>query len=707
MMCHLIAGPLLASVALAEPPMPPRAEKIPHTREIHGRVLEDPWFWLRERANPKVIELLRAENAYFDAVTAPTLGLRKKLYDEMLGHIQQTDLSVPYREHGYVYYSRTVEGKPYQIHCRRKGSMEGGGAEEVMLDVNELAAGKSFLIVRPIAVSPDARVLAYGEDPTGGRVFTVRFKDLSTGTLLPDTIEGASSDLVWYNDSKTVAYTTVDAAVRSDKAWRRRLGDAPAEKVLLRHETDEKFGVGLSKTLDEKCILMSMGSHKTTEVWFARADNPVAQFLVIEPRREGVEYRVDHARDGFLITHNDGALNFEIVQAPEDSPGRAHWKRLIRHSDSVYLLGTLAFKDYLVIRTREKGVPVLRIRNWADGAEHRIEMPEESYAADLGMNTEFHSTEVRFSYASLTTPQSVFDYDMGTRQRKLLKEQPVPGYERGGYETERIYAKASDGAEVPIAIVHRKGVKLDGSNPLLLTGYGSYGANSDARFNSNWLPLLDRGVVCAVAQIRGGSEKGRAWYEDGRMMHKRNTFTDFIAAAEELVKRGYTSPERLAIRGGSAGGLLMGAVVNMRPDLFRVCVADVPFVDVINTMLDPSLPLTVEEYDQWGNPNEKAAFEYIASYSPYDNVGVGGKKEYPSILATVGLNDSNVPYWEGTKWVQKLRENASGGAGVGGRPILLHVNMDTGHGGNSDRYKRLDEEAWRYAFMLSELGIGK
>jgi oligopeptidase B len=646
-----------------------------------------------------VLEHLRAENTYFEALTGHTAPLRKALYDEMLARIQQTDLSAPYREHGYWYYTRTVEGKPYTIYCRRKGTME--APEEVTLDVNELASGKSFLIARAIAVSPDSRILAYGEDPTGGRRFTIRFKNLETGKLLPDAIENARA--TWCGTTTRGQWPTPRSTRLSvpTKAWRRRLGDAPSESLLLHNETDEKYSVDLHRTLSEKYIFMTLANMKTTEVWFASADAPASDFRCFSPRKEGLEYRVDHARDSFLITHNENAINFQIAEAPESQPEKANWKTIIAHDPGVYLLGTLAFRDYVAIRARQNGLPVLRIRRWVgtDPTEHAISFPEDSYAADISTNTEFDSPTLRFSYTSLLTPPSVFEYNMATRERKLLKEQPVPGYDRSLYQTARIYAPAADGAKVPVAVVYRKGLKLDGSNPTLLTGYGSYGANSDASFSSNRLPLLDRGFVCAIAQIRGGSENGRSWYEDGRLMHKRNTFNDFIAAAEALIQNQYTSPDHLAIRGGSAGGLLMGAVVNMRPDLFRAVVADVPFVDVINTMLDPGLPLTVVEYDQWGNPNEKAAFDYIATYSPYDNVS---SRPYPRILATAGLNDSNVPYWEAAKWVAKLRDNTTSG-----NPVLLRINMESGHGGASDRYKRLDEEAFRFAFICDQLGVQK
>ncbi len=684
-----------ASIGL-QPGTPPKPERVEKTREIHGERIVDEYAWMRDRENPKVLEHLRAENAYAKDVMADAESLQRRLYDEMLGRIQQTDMSVPTREDGYLYYYRTAEGKGYRTHCRRKD--EAGAAEEVTLDVNALAAGKAFLNAGPFEVSPDTKVLAYGVDPTGARRWTIRFKDLATDKELEDKVENASGSFTWAADSRTYFYGTLDDAVRSDKTWRRRLGDDPSAAELIHHEKDERYSVSVGTTPSEKYILLRLGSMKTSEVWYLDAKDSTGQFRVIEPRREGVEYSVDHHGDRFFVLHNDGALNFTLCEAPVAKPGRANWRTVIPHREDTFLVRTQGFTGHLAISQRENGLQQIRVRRLSDGAEHTVSMPDAAYALSPSANTEFETTRLRFEYSSPITPQSVFEYDMESRERTLLKEQPVlGGYDRTKYTVERVQAPAPDGQQVPVTVTYRKDLARDGRNPCLLVSYGSYGASSDPSFRLHQVSLLDRGFVCATAHIRGGSDKGRGWYEAGRLMNKKNTFTDFIAAADYLVAQKYTSPDRLAIRGGSAGGLLMGAVLNARPELFAVCIADVPFVDVINTMLDPALPLTVTEYEQWGNPNEKAAFEYMRSYSPYDNVGAKG---YPDILATTAWNDSQVCFWEPAKWVSRLRDRKTGD-GV----VVLKTNLDSGHGGASDRYKAIDEEAYRYAFILDRLGI--
>ncbi len=674
---------------------PPVAAKKPHTTEIHGLTLEDPYFWLRERESTEVLDHLKRENDYAASVTAGTGQLQKNLYAEILGRMKQTDMAVPYPEHGYWYYSRTEAGKAYSIHCRRKGTMD--GPEEVILDVNAVAQGKPFMIAFPLAISPDNKMLAWAQDLTGGRRFTICFRDLSTGKDGLFTIQNASGSFAWAADSRTFYYATVDHAVRADKVWRCNVNTAAAE--LLHNEKDERFGMGVELTRSNAFILMSISSMKSSEVWTLPAGDVAGKFRIFEPRAHGMEYSLEHQGDQFLILHNDGekSLNFQLDAAPIADPSRANWKPVIPHRDDTYLTGVDAFKDHLVISQRRNGLPEIRIRTNA-GTEHTIEQSESSYALSPSTNREFDTARFRFSYTSPITPSSTFEYDMNARTRVLLKEQPVlGGYDRARYVVERTFATATDGEQVPITILSKKGLARDGSAPALLTAYGSYGASSDAGFNSANFSLVDRGFIVALAHIRGGSEKGRAWYENGRLMHKKNTFTDFIAVADHLVKNTYTSPSRLAIRGGSAGGLLMGAVINMRPELFAVCIADVPFVDVINTMLDDTLPLTVTEFEQWGNPKEKPAFDYIRSYSPYDNVA---KKPYPAILSMTGLHDSQVCYWEPTKWVAKLRENTTSK-----NPIVLKINMDAGHGGNSDRYKAIEDNAYRFAFILSRLGI--
>lgn len=692
----ILIAPAIWTSALAGDSTPPRPQRISHRQEIHGRTLVDEYFWLRERSNPKVVEHLKAENAYTAAMTAHLKPLEDKLYTECLGRIQQTDLSVPYLDNGYYYFSRTVEKKAYPIYCRKKGSTD--APEEITLNVNVLAEGKPTMFARPLAVSPDNRILAYGEDPTGARRLTIRFKNLESGALLPDTIENAAGSFAWFNDSRTYVYTILDHAIRSHRCMRGRLGDAPSKHELLFDETDERFGLNVARSRSDAVIFLASGSMKSSEWRFVSTDDPTEKFKLVEPRRQDVEYEVEHHGDFLYILHNDKAINFTLMQTPLARPGRENWKTIIAHRDDAYLTGVDAFKDHLVLSTREKGLPALRVRRMSDGSEHTISFPEDSYDTGPSTNAEFTTDLLRLRYSSQITPASILDYNVKTREMKLLKEQPVlGGYNRTLYRSERLYAKASDGEEVPIALVYRADRKRPDGNPLLLVSYGSYGSSTDANFNSNTISLLDRGVVYAQAQIRGGADKGRKWYEDGRLRNKINTFTDFIAAAEHLIAKGYTKPDRLAIRGGSAGGLLMGAVLNMKPELFRAAIADVPFVDVINTMLDDDLPLTIAEFEQWGNPREKGDFEYMMRYSPYDNVAA---KPYPAILSMTGLHDSQVSYWEPAKWVARLRDKTTSK-----NPILLKVNLDAAHGGASGRYDQLRENAFRMAWLLDQLGI--
>ncbi len=684
---------LLALVLMqASTPTPPVAGQTPHVRELHGRRLEDPYFWLRERESPKVLAHLTAENAYTDAVMQHTAPLQQQLYAEMLARIQQTDVDVPNRYRGHWYYSRTVEGQPYPIYCRRAGSLE--APEQVLLDVNEMARGKKFLIARPLAYSRDGRLMAYGIDPTGGRVFTIRFRDLTTGSDLPDVVENTAGNLVFAADNATYYYTTDDEAIRPEKLWRSRLGSSAAPE-LLHAEPDERFYLYVAASQDESLVLLQLESMKTSEWRYVSAAEPTAPLRIVEPRRQGVEYNIAAHGEDFYILHNDGALNFELAVAPQAAPQRANWRTLLAHDPNVYLQGLLALRDHLVISQRGDGLPQLRVRRLADGAEHVIAQPEAAHSVRLGDNLEFETTTLRFEYESPITPPSVFDYDLESRARTLLKERPVlGGYDRARYKVERLDAPASDGALVPLTLVYRADAP-PANRPTLLSGYGSYGYSSEAEFGSNEISLLDRGFVLATAHVRGGSERGRVWYESGRMRQKRNSFTDFIACAEHLIAKGYTTPSRLAIRGGSAGGLLMGATINLRPDLFRACIADVPFMDVMNTMLDPDLPLTVIEYEQWGNPNEPGDFEYMLSYSPYDNVATAA---YPAVLTMTSLHDSNVSYWEAIKWVARLRERKTGP-----HVVLARINMDAGHGGASDRYERLREDAFRFAFLIDQL----
>ena len=612
----------------------------------------------------------------------------------MLGRIKQTDLSVPSRIGDYFYYSRTEEGKQYQYMCRRKGSMD--GAEEILLDLNALAEGKKFLALGAYAVSDDGNWLAYSTDSTGYRQYSLQVKDLRKGQTLAENIERVGS-VVWAIDNKTLFYTTEDpVSKRSDKVWRHGVG-APGSDLLY-EEKNELYDVGAGRSLDKKMIFVASYAKTSTEVRYLPADAPNSTLKVILPREAGHEYDVDHYQGLFYITTNKGAKNFKVVTAPIADSSEKNWKPYIDHNPAVKISGLSFFANHIVVSEREGGLTQLRIINPKTKQSHRVTTDETDFAISLASNPEFNTGTLRFNYQSMITPSSVYDYDMTTKQRKLLKRQEVlGGYDPARYEAKRVWAVARDGTKVPMSIVHRKGIALDGKAPLLLYGYGSYGASGAPTFSSSRLSLLDRGVIFANAYIRGGGEMGEEWREQGRMMQKLNTFTDFIDCADYLVKNRYTATDRMVIQGGSAGGLLVGAVANMRPDLFKAVVAQVPFVDVINTMLDASLPLTTSEYLEWGNPNEKPAFDYMMKYSPYDNVKA---TNYPSLLVQVSLNDSQVPYWEGTKFVAKLRA-----VKTDRNPLLLKANMGAGHGGSSGRYDALRETAFTYAFMLWQMGV--
>ena len=693
---------LSASVALAPAPQaqqsaapqPPVARKVPHDTKIHGTTLKDDYFWMREKANPDVISHLEAENAYTESVMAPTKALQETVYKEMLGRIKQTDLSVPSRIGDYFYYSRTEEGKQYPYMCRRKGSMT--GTEEILLDLNKLAEGHSFLGLGNFSVSDDGNLLAYSTDTTGYRQYTLQVKDLRTGQTLPDKIERTGS-VVWANDNKTIFFTTEDAvSKRSDKFWRHQIGTEKNELVL--EEKDELFDLGAGRSLDKKVIFVGAYAKTTRELQYLPADNPSGQFKVILPRAEGHEYDVDHYGGEFYITTNKAAKNFRVVTAPMSDPSEKNWKPFIAHKPGLKIEGLTFFANHVVVSEREGGLNYLRVIDMKTKDSHRLSTDEADYAMGLSNNPEFNTTTVRFNYQSMVTPSSVYDYDLATRERTLLKRQEVlGGYDPAKYEARRIWATAKDGTKVPISIVHKKGVKLDGTAPLLLYAYGSYGASMAPTFSSARLSLLDRGVIYALAYIRGGGELGEEWREQGRMMYKMNTFTDFIDCADYLVKNKFTASDRLVIQGGSAGGLLVGAVVNMRPDLYKAVVAQVPFVDIMNTMLDASLPLTTSEWIEWGNPNKREEFGYMLKYSPYDNVKA---QKYPSMLIQVSLNDSQVPYWEGAKWAAKLRALKTDN-----NPLLLKTNMGAGHGGASGRYDALRETAFTYAYMLWQMGL--
>jgi oligopeptidase B len=687
---------LLSPFAIAQDGnrQPPIAKKIPHVTQIHGYTLKDDYFWLREKQNPEVIKYLEAENAYTEEVMKPLKDFQEGLYKEMLGHIKQTDLSVPSRIGDYYYYSRTEEGKQYPYQCRKKGSME--APEVVLLDLNKLAEGHSYLGLGGFRVSDDGNLLAYSTDTTGYRQYTLHLKDLRTGKTLSESIERTGS-IEWASDNKTLFYTTEDAvSKRSDKFWRHVVGSDKNE--LLYEEKDELFDVGGGRSLDKKMLFMASIAKTSREFRYLPADNPTGTFKIILPREAGHEYDVDHYNGEFYINTNKNAKNFRVVVAPINDPSEKNWKPFIEHNPKVKIDGLATFANHFVVSEKEGGLNYLRVIDMKTKQSHRIATDESDYALFLAGNPEFNTTTVRFNYQSMVTPSSVYDYDMNTRQRKLLKQQEVlGGYDPTKYEAKRIWGVARDGVKVPLSLVYKKGVKFDGSSPLLLYAYGSYGISMAPTFSSNRLALLDRGMIYAIAYIRGGGELGEEWREEGRMMKKLNTFYDFIDCAEYLVKNKYTSTDRLVIQGGSAGGLLMGAVVNMRPDLFKAVVAQVPFVDVMNTMLDASLPLTTSEWIEWGNPNEKPAFDYMIKYSPYDNLAA---KNYPAMLVQVSLNDSQVPYWEGTKFLAKLRAMKTDR-----NILLLKANLGAGHGGASGRYDALREAAFTYAFMLWQVDI--
>jgi oligopeptidase B len=677
-------------------PAPPVAKKVPKVTEINGHKLVDNYYWLRDKPNPEVKAYLEAENAYTDAVMKPTEGFQKKLYDEMLGRIKETDVEVPYRKGEYFYYWRTEAGKQYATLCRKKGSMD--AAEEVLLDVNELAKGQAFMTIATYRVSPDGNMLAYAFDNTGFRQYVLAVKDLRTGKMLVDRAERVGS-VVWANDNQTIFYTQEDeVAKRQYQLYRHTVGTA-GQDTLVYEEKDERFEVEARDTRSQAYVFLISASHTTSEARYIPADQPTAEFKLMEPRQQGVEYYPDHNGDSFYIRVNDTGRNFRLVKAPAANPGSKNWREVVTHDPGVMLDEMDFFKNYYVLYERENGLPQIRVTDLRSGQSRRIEFPEPAYAASSYINRVYDTSEFRYGYQSAITPESVYAYDMEKGTSTLLKQKEVPGgYDRARYQVEQIYAPASDGVKIPISVVHRKGTKLDGKGALFLYGYGSYGISIDLYFDPNIFSMVDRGVVVAVAHIRGGGEMGKAWHDAGRMMHKKATFTDFIACAEYLLGHGYGSKDRFAIEGESAGGLLMGAVLNMRPDLFKAALVGVPFVDVMNTMLDESLPLTVGEFEEWGNPKEKAAFDYMMTYSPYDNVVA---KAYPNMLVKTSFNDSQVMYWEPAKYVAKMRALRTDH-----NVLILKTNLSpAGHGGTSGRYDRMKEDAFDYAFLLTQMGI--
>ncbi len=691
-------GVLLAQALPTTTPsaVPPVAAVRPHRFDEHGNVRIDPYYWLKDRSNPEVVTYLEDENAYTTAVMAHTEALQERLYEELKGRVLQNDQSVPFRERNYFYYTRLVEGKNYPIYARKRGSVS--APEEIMIDANALAEGKATFLIRAWEVSSAEDLLAFAADTTGGRVSSIRFKNLRTGEMLSDVVPRSMGGIAWAEDNRTLFYTKPDSvSVRPYQVYRHRLGTPAATDQMVYEDKDETYYVGVFKTKSRAYIMIQSSQTMATEYSYVRADQPEAPFRVLIPRERGHEYYANHFGDYFYILSNDHAKNFRLMRTPVAQPGRDNWQEVIPHRADVLLEDFEFFRDFMVLTERKDGLVQLRVRPWSGTNEYYLDFGEPAYLAFVSTNREFDTPVLRYVYTSLTTPSSTYDYDMRTRQKTQLKrDQILGGFDPANYVTERLYTTARDGARVPVSLVYRKGIIRPA--PLLLTGYGSYGSSSDPTFSSDRLSLLDRGFVFAIAHIRGGSEMGRAWYENGRQLQKKNTFTDFVDVADDLVRRGYASPDRLFARGASAGGLLMGAVVNMRPELFKGVIAGVPYVDVITTMMDSTIPLTTGEYDEWGNPHDSTFYRYMLSYSPYDNVE---RKAYPNLLITAGLYDTQVLYVEPAKWTAKLRAMKTGA-----NRLILRTNMEAGHGGASGRYKRWRDVAFEYAFLLDLAGLG-
>lgn len=681
---------------------PPVATIKPHLRIMHGDTVADNYYWMidyfkKGADSTMVVDYLQAENAYLDTMMAGTKPMQEALFKEMKARIKEKDESVPVFKNGYYYYTRTEDGKQYFKYCRKKGSLN--APEEILLDVDAMAEGHPYYQVSGFSVSEDNQLLAYGVDEVSRRQYTIYIKNLATGAILKDIIKNTESDPTWANDNKTLFYTSKNpVTLLSEKIKRHTLGTDPANDVTVYDEKDKSNYIGLDKSKDKRYIFITSEATMSSETWMLDANTPDAAFKCFQPRIKNVLYSVTPHGDKFLIMTNQDAINFKLMECAPGNTSAENWKEMIPHRNDVLLEGVEEFKDFIVLDERKNGLVQLRVMNLKDKSEHYLDFGEPAYTAFPSSNPEYNTSTLRYSYTSLTTPSSVYDYDMNARTKKLLKQQEVlGGYKPEDYTTERLYAKAQDGTSIPVSLVYKKGFKKDGSAPLLLYGYGSYGNSMDASFSSTRLSLLDRGFVFAIAHIRGGQEMGRKWYEDGKMMHKKNTFTDFIDCGRYLIAQHYTSQGHLYAQGGSAGGLLMGSVVNMAPDLWNGVIAQVPFVDVVNTMLDESIPLTTNEFDEWGNPKEKAAYEYMKSYAPYENVE---QKAYPNMLVTTGLHDSQVQYFEPAKWVAKLRAMKTDN-----NILLLHTNMDFGHGGASGRFDYLKDIALNYAFLFALEGI--
>lgn len=686
---------------------PPFARAEPLTLVNHNDERVDEYFWMRLSdeqkdlgdKNPQtkeVLDYLRAENDYLTAVMSDTDSLQDELYEEIVSRLDPTDQSVPYLYNGYYYYSRYAEGSEYPIHCRKKGSLD--AEEQVMLDENELASGFDYYATAGKSVSSDNKILAFSEDTLSRRIYTIRFKNLETGQILEDEIAGTSGNVVWANDNQTVFYSVRDHALRAYKIFRHQLGSPVSEDVEVFHEADETFRCGIFKTKSEDFLVIVSSSTLSNEYRVLDANNPTATWRVIQPRERGLEYSLDHMGDHFYILTNWEAKNFRLMKTPTDRTNKENWREVIPHRDDALVEGIELFEDFLVLEERVDGLSKVRVMPWTEGGEHYIAFDDATYVSGISTNREMDTDILRISYSSMVTPSSVYDYNMNTRTLELKKQQKVmTGYDAEKYHSERLWATASDGAKVPVSLVYNKQhFKQDGTSPLLLYAYGSYGYSIDPYFRTTILSLLDRGFVFALAHIRGGQEMGRSWYEDGKLLRKKNTFTDFIDCGEFLIQEKYCADDQLYAMGGSAGGLLMGAVMNMRPELWAGVIAAVPFVDVVTTMLDETIPLTTGEYDEWGNPNEEAYYHYMKSYSPYDNMR---EVEYPNVLVTTGYWDSQVQYWEPAKWVARMRTK-----NVGDNLILFHTNLEAGHGGASGRYQQFKEVALEYAFLLKLAG---
>ena len=686
----------LAACTTKERIMPPVAKKVSKELIAHGDTRIDNYYWMNDRENPEVIAHLEAENNYTNGVMSHTQPLQDKLFDEIKSKIKQEDNSVPYKKKGYYYYTRTVPEAEYYLVCRKKETLEAD--EEIILDVNKMAEGYEYFALGGSAVSPDNKMVAFGIDTVSRRKYTVNFKNLETGEILEDAIPLTTGGVTWANDNKTVFYVLKDdVTLRSMKIMKHTLGTSVDEDIVVFYEEDETFSTFIYKTKSDKYLIIGSESTLTSEYQYLDADMPEGEFKIIQPRTRGLEYSVDQFGAYFYIRTNLDALNFKLVKTPVSKTEKENWMEVIAHRKDVYFSDFDILKDYLVVSERKEGITQLRVMPW-EGEEYFVDFEEEVYTVRSNVNLDFDTDVFRFSYTSMTTPNSIYDFNLKTKDRKLLKQTEIlGGFDKNNYETKRIYATAMDGTKIPMSLVYRKGMEKNGNNPAMIYGYGSYGYTRDPSFSLSVLPLLDRGFVYAIAHIRGGQINGRSWYEDGKLLKKMNTFTDFNDCGQYLIDEGYTNSEKLFAKGGSAGGLLMGACINLKPDLYKGVVAAVPFVDVVTTMLDETIPLTTSEFDEWGNPKIEKYYHYMLAYSPIDNVV---EKDYPAMLVTTGLHDSQVQYWEPAKWVAKLRELKTDD-----NVLIFHINMDFGHGGASGRFQWIKDTALEYAFIFDQLGI--